>query len=92
MRDLCNCKLLSSNLVDLPINVLNPGSYDIQHITEQKITGDLNEMNNTKAPGDDDLIIESMKFAGKPVIEALSPLFHECLSEGIGPLQKNNAI
>lgn len=44
----------------VPIKVLNQGSKDIPDIREEEITNEI-EMKNNKAPGDDDLVKESMR-------------------------------
>lgn len=75
-----------------PIKVLNQGSEDIPDITEEEIRGALNEMKNNKAPGEDELVIEAVKSAGKSVTKALVLLFNKCLTEGITPSQWDNAI
>lgn len=71
--------------------VLNQGSEDIPEIDEAEIMAALKSMKNNKAPGEDGLVIESIKNGGQNIIKALKILFNKCLLEGITPSQWENA-
>lgn len=75
---------------NIPI-ILNQGSEDLEEINDDEIISALKDMKSNKAPGEDEMVIESIKMGGQDIINALKTLFNKCLSEGTIPSQWESA-
>lgn len=71
--------------------VINQGSEEMPDITVHEIRGAIREMKNNKSPGNDGIVIEAIKLAGRETLRALARLFNKCLIEATTPTQWSNA-
>ena len=72
--------------------VQNVGSEDIPDISTEEINYALKKMKNHKAPGEDSIVIESIKIGGKTLLNRIETLFNLCLKNQSIPKKWNNAI
>lgn len=85
-------KQSTNNGVPIIPKVCNQGSEEIPEITTSEIEMALREMKKNKAPGEDGIVIESIKAGGEKLINALKVLFNKCLEHEQIPTSWNNAI
>ena len=63
-------------------NITNVGSEDIPDITVEEMQYALKHTKNAKAPGPDDIIIETIKHGGDALQGMMLRLLNRCLEEG----------
>jgi len=72
--------------------IRNIGSELLPTINIEEIKTALQKMKNGKAPGEDGILIESIKEGGDTLLQAISALFSKCLEESKIPDSWNNAV
>jgi len=72
--------------------IINQGSEELPEITIDEIKLSLKEMKNNKAPGDDQIVIEAIKFGGETLLKSIKKLFNLCLYNASLPRNWNNIL